>query len=118
VADVLGGLLVVDGEVAGDSEEPGDERYAAVLVARYGLEGVEEGLFGEIFGEKGVAGEEEGVLEDSGSVAFVEAAKRVAFACGGERDKFLFLIGLCEDRPTHKPLLLVGSDARFAASWS
>ena len=41
------------------------------------------------------------MLENSESVAFIEAAKGIAVACDGERDKFLFLIGLCEDRPTH-----------------
>jgi hypothetical protein len=48
---VLGSLPVVNGEVAGDAEEPGNEGYAPGLIARNGLEGIEEGLFGEVFGE-------------------------------------------------------------------
>ena len=83
VAAVLKRLLVVDGEVAGDAKEPGNEGDAARLVARDCLESVEEGLRGEILGEKGVAGKKEGVPENSCFVAFVENAEGFAVATRG-----------------------------------
>jgi hypothetical protein len=85
VAAVLKGFLEVDGEVAGDTEEPGDEGDAAGLVASDGLQGVQKGLGGEVLGERGVAREKEGVAEDSALVTFVKMAEGFAIASGGER---------------------------------
>ena len=100
VAVVLEGFLVVDGEVAGDAEEPGGKGDATLFVAGYRLEGVEEGLGGKVFGELRVAGEEDSVAQDSGPIAFIQAPERFAVAGSGERYQLL-VIGLCEARPTH-----------------
>jgi len=51
VAVVLEGFLVVDGQIAGDPEEPGGKGDATRFVAGYRLKGVKEGLSSKVLGE-------------------------------------------------------------------
>jgi hypothetical protein len=83
VVAVLESLAVVDREVDGNPQEPGYEGHAAVLEAADRLEGLEEGLRGEVFGQVGVAGEEVGVAENADGVAFVQVSKRFPVALAG-----------------------------------
>src|SRR3989442_15857064 len=90
---VLVCLLVVDHQVAGDPQQPGDERYATRLVTRDGLERFEEGLCGYVFRQLLIAGEEVGVAVDSERVTFIQKAKGLTIATFGAHDE-LVLIGL------------------------
>jgi hypothetical protein len=85
VAAVFEGLPVVDRHVMGNAKEPGHKRDAPGLVACDRLEGVEESLGGQVFGEQRVAGQEEGVAEDAWFVAQVEEPEGFAVAGGGKR---------------------------------
>lgn len=84
---VLADLFVVDGEVVGDAEEPGEEGDAAVFVAVNRFEGVEEGLGGDVLGRVGVVRQVVGVAEDLEDVALVEGAKRLAVPFGRQSYK-------------------------------
>ena len=104
---VLQRLPIVDRQVSGDAQEPRHEGDAARLVARDRLECVEKGLGGQVFGENEIAGEEVSVAENPGLMTFIKAAE--CFSVAGDCKRYkLLVIGLCEDRPTHRPLLIVG----------
>ena len=112
VVTVLLRLLVVDRQVSGDPQQPGDERYAALLVARDRLQRLQERLRGQAFGKHRIPRKEIGVTEDTQGVLLIDLPERFPVPPGRslyERAK----VGLDRGRPWHVPLPLGSSTTAF-----
>lgn len=84
----MGPSSLVNHQVGGDPAEPGEERFPLKPVLWKGMDSLDEGLCGDIFGISGASTTKESMAEDATVVAPVELCKGSGISGKGSLDQY------------------------------